>query len=150
MRYQNYCLDGRVRRGAQCIQGMNMKQNREQLNRLVAITALTTMISGGQIAFAKTHGTPEGYKVLAEQNLGMAKTTSMFLRRDHRGRQFLYVASDAGILSILDVSSIPAEPRKVDNLTLTGGESTFRVRQVSNRIALARWPADSSGRADCR
>jgi hypothetical protein len=120
-----------------------MKRNREQLNRVVAITALTAMILGGQIVFAKTHGPAEGYKVLAETNLGVAKTTSMFLRQDHRGHEFLYVASDAGILSIFDVSD-PSEPRKVDDLRLTGAESSFRVRPVSNRIALATRTADSA------
>jgi hypothetical protein len=84
-----------------------MKNNREQWNRVVALTAVTAMILGGQIVFAKTHGPAKGYKVLSETNLGTAKTTSMFLRQDHRGHEFLYVASDAGILSIFDVSKPP-------------------------------------------
>ena len=122
---------------------MNMKQNREQLNRVVAIAVLTAMILGGQTVFAKAHGSTGGYKVLAERNLGVAKATSMFLRQDQRGHKFLYVASDAGVLSILDVSD-PREPRKVDDLRLTGAESNFRVRPVSNRIALATRTADSA------
>jgi hypothetical protein len=122
---------------------MYMKQNREQLNRVVASIALTAMFLGGQIVFAETHGPAEGYRVLAETNLGVAKTTSMFLRQDHRGHEFLYVASDAGILSILDVSN-PAEPRKVGDLRLTGAGGNFKVRPVSNRIALATRAADSA------
>jgi hypothetical protein len=120
-----------------------MKRNRKQLNRVVALTALTAMILSSQIVFAKTHGRAKGYKVLSETNLGAAKTTSMFLRQDHRGHEFLYVASDAGILSIFDVSN-PAEPRRVDDLKLRGAENTFRVRPVSKRIALATRAADST------
>jgi hypothetical protein len=120
-----------------------MKQNLDQLNRVVAITALTAVTLGGQIVLAKAHRSTEGYKILAETNLGVAKTTSMFLRQDRRGHEFLYVASDAGILSIFDVSD-PAEPRKVNDLRLTGLDNTFRVRPVSDRIALATRAADSA------
>jgi hypothetical protein len=120
-----------------------MKPNLNQLNRVVSITALTTMILGGQIVSAKTHRSTEGYKVLSETNLGVAKTTSMFLRQDQRGHAFLYVASDTGILSIFDVSD-PAEPRKVNDLRLTGSDNTFTIRPVSDRIALATRAADSA------
>jgi hypothetical protein len=123
--------------------GTHMIRNREQLNRVVTLTALTAMMLSSQIVFAKNHGPAKGYKVLSETTLGAAKTTSMFLRQDHRGHEFLYVASDAGILSIFDVSN-PAEPRRVDDLKLTGTESTFSVWPASNRIALATRAADSA------
>jgi hypothetical protein len=67
----------------------------------------------------------------------------MFLRQDQRGHEFLYVASDTGILSIFDVSD-PAEPRKVNNLKLTASENTFTVIPVTNRTALATRVADSA------
>jgi hypothetical protein len=115
--------------------GTHMIRNREQLNRVVTLTALTAMILGGQIVFAKTQGPAKGYKVLSETNLGTAKTTSMFLRQDHRGHEFLYVASDAGILSIFDVSN-PAEPRRVDDLKLTEQKalSAFGRLAIGSRL----------------
>jgi hypothetical protein len=93
------------------------------------------MILGGQLVFAKTHGSTEGYKSLVEANWGVAKTTRMFLRQDHRGHEFLCIAFDVGILSILNVSN-PAEPRKVDDLRLTGAEDNFMVGGLAIRLRL--------------
>lgn len=113
-----------------------MKRNR---NRMLAILGFIAISSASVLtppALAKDHARTAGYNVLGQVQLQSGKTTDLFLRRSQNGRTFLYVASAGQTLSIFDVTN-SSEPREVNHLALATTAGDFRVRPVSDRMAVA-------------
>jgi hypothetical protein len=81
------------------------------------------------------------YTVLSQERLDNGKTTDLFLRNSRNGREFLYLASANGTLSIFDVTD-PKEPRPLQSLVLVDKPGSFQIRPVNNRVAIASGAVD--------
>lgn len=104
-----------------------------------AVLATATLLSFGLLttpAAAKEHHRPAEYRVLSQESLSSSMTTDLFLRKDAKNHQYLYVASADNTLSVFDVTD-PKELRKVQSLALSGASSMLRIRPVSNYMAIA-------------
>jgi hypothetical protein len=100
----------------------------------VAALALTGVCATS--AEATNHPDTDGFKV-AVTTLNNAKTTDLFLLKGQGGKQFLYLASADGKLSIFDVTH-PSELRELSSWTLARGDAqTFRVQPISSRFLVA-------------
>ena len=97
---------------------------------LLSLGALTTPIT------AKENHRHAAYRVLSEETLNNGKTTDLFLRTDAKNHQYLYVASADNTLAVYDVTD-PKELRKTQSLNLSGANSEFTIRPVSDRMAIA-------------
>jgi hypothetical protein len=120
---------------------MKRRTNRT-IQPLIAAAALLALGVFTQPARARDHREPSGYQVLAEESLAPGKTTDLFLRKDEKGHVYLYVASEDSVLSVFDVTN-PKELRPMQVLNLSGARSTFQVRPVSNRMAVATTAPDT-------
>jgi hypothetical protein len=114
-----------------------MKFNSFTSRLITSAAALALMGVCANSASAKNLQSNKGFKVISVTTLDNAKTSDLFLLKDQGGRQFLYLASADGKLSIFDVTH-PSELRELSSWTLArGGSQTFRVEPISDRFAIA-------------
>jgi hypothetical protein len=105
----------------------------------VAYTTVALSLLGGlatQPAMARNHPLKPDYKVLSRVALPNAKTTDLFLRTDQQGHTFLYVAFANESIAIFDVTD-SREPHLVNRLALASNRSSFTLKPVNDRLAVA-------------
>jgi LVIVD repeat len=101
----------------------------------VAAVALTSVCAIP--AFAKDHHVSKGFKVIAVRTLDNGKPTDLLLLDGKGGKQFLYLASDDGKLSIFDVTH-PSNVLEQSTWTLANdGSEAFRIQPISDSFAVA-------------
>jgi hypothetical protein len=114
-----------------------MKFNLFTSKLVTSVAVLGLMGVSANSAFAKERQDEQGFKVIAVRNLTNAKTTGLFLLKSQRGKQFLYLTSADGKLSIFDVSH-PGNLRELSSWALDNGDAqTLRVQPINDRFVIA-------------
>jgi len=113
-----------------------MTQNRTKPMAVYASAALSLLGFVALPAMARDHVRKPDYKVVGQVALQNGKTTDLFLRKNQKGRTFLYVASANQTLAIYDVTD-KSEPHLVNRLALSTTRNSFEVRPISDRTAVA-------------
>jgi hypothetical protein len=104
---------------------------------LVAGSATLALSQDANSATVKHHPDNDGFKVVTKVTLGNSKTTDLHLLQGQGGRQFLYLASADGKLSIFDVTNLK-ELRKLNSWTMSdGADQTFHFQAINDRFAVA-------------
>jgi hypothetical protein len=115
-----------------------MKRNwfTSKLATSAAVLALTGVCANS--AAAKDHHDNQGFEVITVKALDTAKTTDLFLLKGQGRKQFLYLESADGKLTIFDATH-PSQLRKLSSWTLSGEGDTqnFRIQPLNHRFAVA-------------
>jgi hypothetical protein len=114
-----------------------MKFNSFTSKLLTSVTALALTSVCANPAFGKDRHVSKGLKVIAVRTLDNTNATDLYLFNRQNGKQFLYLASADGKLSIFDVTH-PSRLSELSSWTLAnGGSGSFRLQPINERLAVA-------------
>ena len=114
-----------------------MKFNSFTSKLLTSVAALTLTSVWANAAVAKDHHNDKGFKVIAVRTLDNTKVADLLLLNGQGGKQFLYLASADGKLSIFDASH-PGHLRELSSWRLTSSDTqNFRIESINDRFVIA-------------
>jgi DNA-binding beta-propeller fold protein YncE len=114
-----------------------MKFNSFTSKLLTSVAALALTSVCANPAFGKEHHVSKGFKVIAVRTLDNTKVADLLLVNGQGGKQFLYLASADGKLSIFDASH-PSQLRELSSWRLTSSDTqNFRIEPINDRFVVA-------------
>ena len=114
-----------------------MKFNSFTSKLLTSVAALALTSVWANAAVAKDHHNDKGFKVIAVRTLDNTEVADLLLLNGQGGKQFLYLASADGTLSIFDTSH-PGHLRELSSWRLTSSDTqNFRIESINDRFVIA-------------
>ena len=104
---------------------------------LISVVALALTSVCAVPAFASDHFVSKGFTVITVLPLDNTITTELHLLTGTDGKQFLYLASTDGHLSIFDVTR-PSHLRELNSWRLTSSDTqNLRIEPINDRFVIA-------------
>ena len=114
-----------------------MKFNLFTSKLLTSVTALALTSVCANAAVAKDHHKDKGFRVIAVRTLDNAKVADLLLLNGQGGKQFLYLASADGKLSMFDASRASELSEVSSWMLANGGSGAFRLQPINDRFVVA-------------